>query len=773
MFKNYIKTAVRNMVRHKGFSFINISGLALGLACSLLIILWAMDELSCDRFHQDADRIYHVLAQTDVKNVSTTPTLLAPTLKDEFPEIIEAARFHWMWDGVMFSYGDSSFFEDNLRIVDPSFFKIFNFPFIKGNPDKALADPYSIVITEAMAHKYFAGEDPMGKVLKMNNRHPMTVTGVIKNVPANSTLQFDMLVPMEFRIANSKKWYLAWYNFFTETYIKVRENCTADDINPKIAGVVPAHGGGKNVKLTVLPFTRRYFTLYANILYIYIFSAAAIFLIAIACLNYMNLSTARWVNRAKEIGMRKVSGANRRNIIYQFLGESLLLALLALLLALVLVHLLLPLFNSITGKEMKFDNPLLYWFALGLALVTGIAAGSYPAVFLSRFHPLKVLKGTLKTGPKGSGFRKVLVVFQFSLSILMMIGMFVVYQQLDFIKHKNVGYNKEQIMKIFMRAESQKQYQTLKSKLLPDSGIIGITGTRARMPYFHWQISGFQWEGKDPDESISISYNMVDYDFTNTLQIEMVEGRDFSPEFPTDLNGGLLINEEMKKLMGLESVLGAALVNGNERGKIVGVIKNFHFHSFMDRIEPLVLQLGPEAIKHMLIRVRPENIPATLKFIKETWAELIPAYPFEYQFLDEDFHRRYLNIERTGALLSTFTILAAVIACLGLFGLASFMVEQRTREIGIRKVLGSSAAKVLVLLTGEFFQCVLLANIFAWPLAYIAMNHWLHTFAYRTRIGPGIFIFAGLLAFGCAIFAVVYQALRAARANPVESLRCE
>ena len=773
MIKNYLKIALRNIKRQKGYSFINITGLAVGIACCLFITLWVLDELSFDRFHEDVDDIYQVLIHTDVPNISTTPALLASTLQEEFPDIVEATRFHWFFQDALISYKNKSFYERRMRLADPSFFSMFNFPFLRGNPDTALNEPYSIVISKEAAEKYFPDEDPIGKVLTMNREHKLTVTGVIDSTIGNSTLPFDMLMPMEFRVLTEGDWYTAWTNFFVYTFVKLRDNSNPDDVNAKIADVVQRNGGREDSVLALLPFADRYFFFYSEEKYITIFITVAAFILMIACFNFMNLSTARSAKRAKEIGMRKIVGAFRKHIVYQFLGESLFFSFMAVILALVLVALLLPLFNTLTGKGIILSYHFILSASLGLALFTGLAAGSYPALFLSAFQPVKVLKGKSKSGSKSSVLRKALVVAQFTLSILLIIGMLVVYEQIDYSRSIGTGYDKDHIVSIPMGRGSEQFYQTIKNELLRDSRILGVTGTAAALPYFFWHQSGFHWEGKDPSKKMSLSYNAVDYDFAETLKIKIIDGRSFSREFVSDESASYLVNEEMVKLMGKESVVGETLMHMENPGSIIGVVENFHFQSYRNQIEPLILQLLPEGVDNLLIRIPPENVSSSLKLIEETWKKIIPGYPFEFSFLDDDFDRSFRTMERTGQILNSFAVLAVIISCLGLFGLASFAAEERTKEIGIRKVLGSSASRIVILLTKEFSRCILIATLIAWPLGYFVMNSWLSSFAYRTKVGFGIFIFSSTLVLIIALLTVSYQSIRAALANPVDSLRYE
>ena len=773
MIKNYMKIALRNIKNQKGYSFINITGLAVGIACCLFITLWVLDELSFDRFHKDVDNIYQVLVHTDVPNNSTTPALLAQTLKEEFPDIEDATRFHWFFQDALLSYKNKSFYERRIRLVDPSFFSMFSFPFLRGNPDMAFKQPYSIVLSKEAAEKYFPKEDPMGKVLTMNQEHELTVTGVIDNKLNNSTLRFDMLMPMEFRVLTEGSWYTAWTNFFVYTFIKLQDNTSPEDLNVKIADVIKKNGGRQDSVLAALPFAERYFFFYSEKMYIYVFLTVAAFILMIACFNFMNLSTARSAKRAKEIGMRKIVGAFRKHIIYQFLGESLFFSFTAVILALVLVALLLPLFNTLTGKEILLNHRFILPASIGLALFTGLAAGSYPALFLSSFQPVKVLKGKLKSGTKGSVLRKALVAVQFTLSILLIIGMFVVYRQIDYFQNIGTGYNKDHIVSIPMGRGSEKYFHAFKNELQGDARILGVTGTAAALPYFNWHQSGFQWEGKDPSKKISLSYNAVDHDFVETLKIRIIEGRSFSREFASDESDSYLVNEEMVKLMGKESVAGETLIHMDSPGRIIGVVENFHFQWYRNQIEPLILQLLPKGVDNLLIRIPPENVSSSIKFIKETWQRIIPRYPFEYSFLDDDFGRSFRAIERTGRVLNSFAVLAVIISCLGLFGLASFAAEERTKEIGIRKVLGSSTSGIVMLLTKDFSKCILFATLIAWPVGYFVMNQWLSNFAYRTKVGFGILIFSSMLALIIAVLTISYQSIKAALANPVDSLRYE
>lgn len=770
MFKNYLKISIRNILKHKWYSFINIFGLSIGIASCLMISLWIFNELNYDRFHKDVSNIYQVLGSGLTKNFPSTPVPLAPVLEEEYPEIISATRFE---DGgeVLLSYKNSKFYEKGIAAVDPSFFKIFSFPIVKGDRDTILKEPNSIVISEKIAEKYFSDIDPIEKVLTINNKSDFIVTGVVKDVPLNSSLQFDMVVPFNIDILYSGK--LDWDQIGPRTFLKVQANCSTEDINNKIMNTIPEHKKGLDITLSVLPLKERYFFFSGTKKYIYIFSVIAFFILVIACFNFINLSTARSMNRATEICIRKVTGAYRKDIIIQFLGESLVLSFIALFFSLLLINLFLRVFNSLTGIDLMVNNQYIFPVLLGLIIFTGIAAGSYPALLISNFHPIAILKNCLKSGSKGFILRKILVVIQFSISIVLIIATGIVYKQLNYIKNKDIGYDKDQIVKISMKGDSRKYYNVLKNRLLQDRRILGVTGTADELPYFSSQTGGAKWEGKNPNKHILTTFNYVDYDFIKTLKIKMVEGRSFSREFSTDKELCFLVNEEMVKKMALKSGLGAKLIFFDKPGKIIGVMKNFNFQPLNSKIDPLVLMLSNKIVYFVLIRIQPENISSTLTYINETWRKILPMYPFLYSFLDKDFDRRYRKIKRMGILSNWFSLLAVFIACLGLFGLASFTAEQRTKDIGIRKVLGASVSHIVFLLSKEFIRCVLIANIIAWPVAYIALNRWLQDFAFHTNIGPGTFFLSGLLALIIALLSVSFQSIKAARAKPVDSLKYE
>ncbi len=772
MLKNYFLVALRGLKRHKAYSFINVSGLMVGFACCLMIALWVHGELSVDAFHRDVDRIYHVLAQAGLE-ASTTPTRLGPALKDGFPEIEDAVRLDRLFGGAVLTRGERAFHENGIRVADPSLFNFFTFPFIEGDPRTALQDPRSIVISRASAEKYFAGEDPMGQTLTLNHEHEFTVSGVFENIPENSSLQFDMVVPMAFQIGASGDWYLDWGNFFPATFVKLRPGSRSAEVVSKIAGVVPAHGGGRDVRLSLLSFRNRHFHFYSNIAFIYIFSAIAFFILVIAGLNFINLSTARSAGRAKEIGVRKVSGATRIQLVSRFLGESVLLSLIAIAGALLLATAILPLIGPLTG--MATSTSLWPWIppALLFALISGAAAGLYPAFVLSRFQAVRVIKGERTAGRWSPNLRKSLVVIQFMLTISLMIGAFVVHSQFGFIRTTDVGYAKDDLVRIPLRAGSRQRFQVLKKELLEDERILAVTATQAGLPFLGWRQGGFRWAGSDDTQPSTVSFNMVNADFLKTFEIGLVEGRDFSREFPADVESSCIVNEAMLRLMGLKKAEGVELRQGDRSYRIIGVARDFHIHSLSNLIEPLVLRYHPETADYAYVRISPGASSSAMDVIRQTWQKLIPGYPFDFSFMSDEYDDGYRSLSRSGSLLDAFALLAVVISCLGLFGLAAFTAERKTKEIGVRKVLGAGVSGIILLLTKEFMKCVAWAAALAWPLSYFVMQGWLREFAYRTRLGFGVFIMATITAFSIALFSVGFQAVQSALMNPADALRRE
>ncbi len=792
MFRNYLITAIRTIFRQKGFSLINILGLAIGLACALLILLWVQDELSYDRFHEHADRLYRVeenqFYSGEVYHVNVTPYPSGPVWKEEIPEIEDACRWQWP-SGMLFTYGELSFYEGGCVAVDSSFFDMFSFPLLMGDPSTVLAEPWSAVLTEETAEKYFGDENPVGKVLTVNNQYQFTVTGVLESLPKNSIMGFDILVPFSY-MHETGQYQDHWGSNSIRTYVLLQEEAITDTVNAKLTRIVKQHNEGSNTEFLVASFPDIHLHAYGGyghrpgaIIFVYIFSAIALFVLLIASINFMNLSTARSANRAREIGLRKTAGANRRAIIMQFFGESLLLAFISLVFALVIVSSILPVFNTISGKELDFNSLLDIRFILSMILVTfiaGIISGIYPALYLSAFRPIRVLKGDLSSGMKSGRMRKILVVVQFTLSVFLIIGTVVVYKQLIYMKSKDLGYDRENLFYVYMRGNIKDSYYALKEELLRDPNVLNVTASGHEPHHIGSNSGGANWESKDPELEVLIGYNPVDFDFVETMGIEMASGRPFSKEYSSDLfqdtTANFLINEEVARIMGVDDPVGHPFSFWDIKGHVVGVMKDWHYHSVRTKIEPLVLVTTSvdDWLSHIVVRIAPGDVPKTMKGIEKTWNELIPDYPFDYTFVDESLDKQYRSEERLGKLLKYFTFLAIIIACLGLFGLASFTAEQRTREIGIRKVMGARVSTVMLLLSREFTLLVLISCILAIPAAwYVLFKLFLQNFEYRTEMSWWIFAGAALAALLIAFLTVTYQAARAGLTNPADALRYE
>jgi putative ABC transport system permease protein len=785
MFKNYLKVALRNIIRHKGYAFLNIFGLAIGMACCILIGLWVLDELNYDRFHENASSICRVESNQNFSgrtlHIYWTPHPLGPALKAEIPEIKNSTRAQNL-RAQLIQYKDKAFEEYSVWSVDPSFLEMFSFPMIKGNAENCLSGTSSLVITERLAAKFFGGENPIGKVINVAQSADFTVTGVLKDIPRNSSLEFDALIPYKYLDLIGQT-----NNNFTDnqtyTWVQLHSGVSVKEASAKISGFVRQKVPRSLMVLELLPLTKVHLYSYSGyeknlaVQSVYLFSVIAIIVLIIGCINFMNLSTARSANRAKEVGLRKVVGALRPQLIRQFYGESILFALIALGLAAAAVSLVLPAFGSLAGKEMSWNVSGAGVLAMGLtgiALLTGLISGSYPALFMASFKPVSIIKGKLKSGTGNAVFRRVLVVVQFFLSATLIIGTGVVSKQITFIKNRNLGWNKEQVVAIPIRSYSRPSLEVLKAELAEIPGILNSAVATQKPSYTSWSSSGFDWEGKDPSLKVDVTYMGADDGYVDTMGMTIIQGRNFSKEFPTDKTESFLINEELARLMGYENPIGKSFSFWDQKGKIAGVIKDFNFQPLRRKIEPLVIQWADlDWTNFLFLRIAPEGISETIETVRRTWARIMPNIPFSYQFLDDDFARMYRSEEQTGTLLKIFTAMAILVACLGLFGLASFGAEQRTKEIGIRKVLGASVPSIVALICREFLVLIGLANLIAWPVAYFAGKGWLNNFAYRTQIPAVFFIGALVTSLVIGLMTVIYKAIRAASANPVDSLRYE
>jgi putative ABC transport system permease protein len=785
MFRNYLKIALRNLKRHKGFSFLNITGLAIGMVCTILILFWVQHELSFDRYHENGKKTYRILQHIQYAEVVTwaiNQGPLGPALKAEIPEIAEQARFCFaQW---RMKYNDNVYLELG-GYADPSLFKMFTIPFISGDPETALADPRSVVLTEDMAEKIFGNEDPIGKTIHVGSDYDFRVTGVLQNIPDNSHFRFKFLANMDFakEVGRTVDY---WKNSHFTTYVQLAEGVSMEDANKKIYNFLDAKPTLEDwEKLSLQPlFDIRLgsgigYDAFGtgNTKYIVIFLAAALFILLIACINFMNLSTARSLLRSREVGLRKVVGALRGQLVRQFLGEAFFHSLIAMVLAVGLGLLVLPAFNQLARKSFTaqlFLRPDIILGLLAILLLTGFIAGFYPAFVLSGFRPVTVLKGTTRARDGKSFFRKALVVFQFSVAVILMVGSLVIYLQIHFMRNKDLGYDKENLIHLPLNTTVQQNYEAFRNALLGNTDILNVTRVAGLPTYgYYFSNSRWNWEGKDPDKDILFRANYVDYDYLEALNAPIVMGRKFSKDYGTDA-AGIIINETSQKAMGFADPIGKRVTLGESSVfNIIGVVKDFHYVSLRTEVEPMILLLDPERCSQIVIRIQAENTPGTLEFMGSVWKKYAGDFEFDYRFLDESLDTLYRGEQRVGRIISVFTILSVFISCLGLFGLASFMALRRTKEIGIRKVLGASISGVVVLLTKEFSKWVIAANLIAWPISYFALSRWLQEFPYRTDIKIWIIFGTGLMTFLIALLTVSYQSLRTALANPADSLRYE
>ncbi len=801
MFKNYFKIALRNIRRYKTYSFINIIGLAIGMACCILILLYIQDELNYDSYHANSDHIYRLIAQSkssegEERRNAAIGAPIAEIFSTTLPEIRTAARLY-KEDRVLVKIGEKKFFEERFFFADPVVFEVFSFPFIKGDSQTALDAPYSIIITESMAQKYFDEEDPIGQSIVMDNEHTFNISAIIRDIPSNSHFKFDFLAPLR-TLANlygerflTHPGYLSFYS-----YLLLEEGTDPAELEGKFHALLTQYIGEqaasmRSFRLQPLKSIHLHskigseIEVNGEISYIYVYSAIAFFILLIASFNFMNLSTARSARRAKEVGMRKVLGAFRLQLVKQFLGESVILSFLSLFLATILAELSLRVFNSLTGKELAlhyFGNIGIFLGLVGIVLIVGILAGLYPALFLSGFNPVRTLKGKLGTGGKSGSFRRFLVVAQFAISIILIAGTIIIQNQLNYMRNRNLGFNKEQVVVIPIQDPGISQaYESIKTEFRQSPSVINVTASSS-VPGKPFMTIMYRIVAPPESEHQKFITYFVDYDFLDTLGIELAAGRNFSKEFATDESSAFIINETAVRKLGWEDPLNkqiiwpSSLVRRDaivKTGRVIGVVKDFNVTSLHQLIEPVILQIRPKNFHGLSARIRTENVPETLAFLKEKIIQFSPLFPFEYSFLDDDFDKLYQADRKVGQIVGIFSFLTIFVACLGLFGLASFTAEQKTKEIGIRKVLGSSISGIILLLSKEFLKWILVANVIAWPVAWYLSRNWMQNFAYRSSIGFWIFLLSGSLALIIAFLTIGYQSIKAALANPIDSLRYE
>ncbi len=800
MFGNYFKITIRNLRRNRTYSILNVLGLSVGIVVGIFIFMYIRDELSYDRFYQDEGSIYRIVNRATIRgNPIEMPQVSGPwgpALVDEFPEVLKAVRIKVPESRWNIRYQDLKFFEKGLYFADPTFLEVFDVEMIVGDPETALAAPYSIVLTEEMAQKYFPDEDPLGKILTADIWLELTVTGVMKKHPASTHMDYDFLVNFETLLkALEPPGRLAygdlnlWQNFRILTYLLLEENSDPETVEEKMPAFLKAHLGAlaRAPGVEFSPYLQKISDIHlkshlegeigpnSNESYIYIFSAVAVFILLIASINFMNLATAWAANRAREVGMRKVVGAARTQLIGQFLTESILLTFLAAGIALAFVLLLRLEFNALTGKNVPISEILRAQTLVplfGLSLALGLISGSYPAFFLTAFRPVEVLGGKLSSRSSGGLLRKILVVVQFAISVFLIVGLSVVSTQLRYMRNQDLGFDKEHIIAVPLSDwYVRNTYESYKNILLSHRGITSVSAASS-IPGSVFSIGLYWPSGSTFNEALSVQVLYVDYDFMETFGMSLLEGRDLSREYGADMNRALLLNEEAQKRFGFEAEQDAVLNPG--RRPVVGILKNYHFKSLHQQIEPFALQLStPDSYYWIFIKAPGDNIPETLAFAQAEWQKANPNHPFDYVFVDENTDLMYQSEMRLSRLSGYFTGVAIFVACLGLFGLSSFMALQRTKEIGIRKVLGASTGNIVLRLSSEFVVLVVLAGLVACPLAYYAMSRWLLSFAYRISIELWLLFLAAGLALIIALATVSYQSIRAAAANPVDSLRYE
>ena len=792
MFKNLIKTAFRHITKHFGYSLLNILGLTLGISSALFLIIYVADEISYDRYHEKADRIYRVSSKITEPDdqftwiVAQVP--FGPQAVQDYPEIQSFVRFIPM-PRALYKHEDKEFNEEDFYYVDSTLFEIFTYKLVKGDIKAAMLEPNKIILTETVAARYFGNTDPIGKTLTTGTS-TFEVTGVIKDVPFNSHFRFDAVASRN----NLAKDYGSgnWGNFGVYTYLLFPENFDIKAFETKLQDMYTAYMkpifGPMNISIEYIlePVTRIH--LYStkagepeptgSINYVYIFAIVALFLVLIAAMNYMNLATARSARRAREVGLRKVVGSRRDTILLQFLAESILFTVISLIISILILILLLPKFNLLAGKFFDLHvifSPVVLLTLLGVILVVGIIGGSYPAFFLSRFSPVTVLKGEITQGSAGSLFRKILVVIQFTVSVIMIICTLVVFRQLDYMKNMDQGFDQKNVVSLQLNRSMVRSYPVLKEVLLENRDIKYVTSTNTQVG----QGSGKLLFNVESDQGMSqrgINFAVVDHDFIETMGIKIINGRDFQLDMPSDTLNGVVVNETFVKRMNWADPIGKRIEAGDEntlRARVIGVMQDYHQTGMYNAIESLLLAYRPDNNNIIYIKLGEENHQQTLSYIEAKWKEVYPDQPFSFRFLSEEFNEQFEADEKRGFIFTLFTILAILIACLGLFGLVSYMVEQRTREIGIRKVFGANEGVILGLVAKDFLILVTLGILIATPVAYLFMSDWLENYVYRTNIAPVLMVYAALMTIIITFLTISYKAYQAAILNPASSIKIE
>jgi putative ABC transport system permease protein len=799
MLNNYFIMAIRNLLRQKGYSFINIFGLALGISAAMFIFLWVTDEVSMNRFHKNLDYIYRVEQEQDyngeIYHVNVTPYPAGEGWKREIPEIEKSVRIA-NTGSLLTKYGEKAFYESRIMCVDSTFLEVFTFPLLEGDPQIVLREPNSIVLTKEMAEKYFGDENSIGKVIILDNKYNFTVGGVLKPLPINNNFRFDFLIPFDFT-KTTGAYVDHWGSNNIMTYLMLKKGTAPGPVDNKLTETVKNNidftrsrytRDDYRTKFMLAPLKQMYLHEYfgfghqpGRIQRVIIFSIIGILVLIIAAINYMNLSTARSSRRSREIGLRKTFGSQRHQLVSQFLGESIITSVAAMVLSVVFILLLMDPFRMISGKTIPIEILLSGKFIAGIlamTIFTAFLAGIYPSLYLSGFKPIAILTGD-PGDSKGKGWlRKGLVILQFCISIFLITSTLVIFRQISYMQSRDLGYNQKDILYIRMFGDLNTHYGAIKQALVGDPDIISVSGG-IHLPVSIGSNSGsITWDGKDPDLNPLVSISRVDFDYTDVIQVPLVAGHGFSEKYPGDLfnsensNGGMLINETLAKIIGKEEIVGTQITFSGVTGPVVGVIKDFHFLSLRTAIPPLVLFLFPEDnMRYMMIRLRPGDKVPMVEKLRLKWNAVMPGYPFEYSFIEDDYDQLYQNEERSGKLIAYFTIIAIIIACMGLIGLSSYMAEKRTREIAVRKTFGSSNLQITLSMISQFAQLVLIGIAVAIPLSWYYLQNWLKDYPYRTDLSWWLFAVPALLALTLAIMMVAFQSYKASTTNPAISLR--
>lgn len=788
MIKNYFKTAWRNLIKNKFYTLINICGLTAGLTVGILILLWVQDESSFDTFHKRSASIYRLQNRVgtgaSIQIWENTAAPIGMLAKNELPEVKEFVRLSRNYNYALFKYKDKIFEEDQTAFTDPSLFSVFDFKLIKGNTEKPFTDINSIILTESTAKRYFGNEEPMGKIITADHKINFTVTGIVKNLPKNSSIKKDMFLPMSLL---AKMMYEGkppgesidndFNQYSYETYLLLQPGTNINELSVKLKKI-HLRNKADDTDIMYLPQALADMHLYkadgtdGGMETVRMFIIIALLILIIACINYVNLSTARSMLRAKEISLRKIVGAARVQLFMQFIVETALLFILATILSIGLIYVLMPSFNQVSGKQLEFDlSNFTIWKVIILTILTTLMASSiYPAMLLSSFEPLKALKGKISARVSDVLFRKVLVVTQFSFSIILIAGTFIISKQLDYIRSKKLGYDKENVIAFFMR-DMNKHFDAAKADLLKQPGITAVTRASANIIQIGGQTGSNSWDGKAKDETMMVRPMAIDKDFMGFFNMQMQEGASFTGAVSDSTH--FILNETAVTTARIKDPVGKKFKLWDRQGTIIGVVKDFHMASMKNKIEPAVFYYAPENMQAIYIKTTGQDAPKAIAATEKEWKQYNADFPFSYMFLDEVFNNMYKSEQRTGTLYNVFAFIAILISCLGLFGLAAYTAQVRKKEIGVRKVLGASVPGIIRLLAGDFIKLVLIAIAIATPISWYVMNKWLQDFSYKTNIGWAVFALAGLCAIAIALATISIQSVKAAIVNPVKSLRTE